>query len=225
LRIVHAHLADIPQGLQRVGAGATHARHRHGSAYAAVVLSGCYEEAGPRGRFRMRSGDVLFHAAFESHCDRFERRDAQILNLPLPATTLCGGGRCRDIDRVVRLAETDARAAVEALMSDLEPIAAPSGDWPDLLVAALGRDPSLALADWAARHHLSGETLSRGLRRAYGTPPAALRREIRAQRAWHLLTTTARGLAEIALACGFADQAHMTREVALLTGRTPGQWR
>jgi AraC-like DNA-binding protein len=225
MHAVHTPLADIPQGFQRVPAGATHARHRHGGAYAALVLDGSYEEAGPRGRFRMRPGDVLFHGAFESHCDRFDRRDARILNLPLAHLVPGVGGRCRDLDHVVRLAATDPGDATRLLLANLEPIDALARDWPDLLVAELGRDPSLKLSDWARRHGLSREALSRGLHRTYGTAPARLRREIRAQQAWRLLVTTPRGLAEIALACGFADQAHMTRDVSLLTGRTPGQWR
>jgi len=224
---VHAHLADIPQGLQRVTAGATHARHRHAGAYAALVLCGTYEEAGARGRFRVRPGDVLFHAAFDSHGDRFGAADARILNLPLPPSWSApsAGGRCGSVARVVRLAAQCPRDAAEALLDDFEPAAPVAADWPDLLVADLQRDPSLALATWAVRRGLSHETLSRGLRRVYGTAPAKLRREIRAQKAWQLLATTTLGLAQIALTCGFADQAHMTREVVQLTGRTPGAWR
>jgi AraC-like DNA-binding protein len=218
--------AALPQGFQRVAAGATHARHRHAGAYAAIVLGGSYEEAGLRGRFRMRPGDVLFHAAFESHCDRFGACDAQILNLPLPDgfAANAAAGCCRDVDGVVRLAKRDAREAA-ALLDMLEPVAPLMQDWPDLLAADLARDPSLALSDWAARHRLTPESLSRGLRRTYGVAPARLRRELRAQHAWRLVTTTSLGIARIAQDCGFADQAHMTRDVALLTGRAPGQWR
>ncbi|MDC0716159.1 helix-turn-helix domain-containing protein [Nannocystis bainbridge] len=32
-------------------------------------------------------------------------------------------------------------------------------------------------------------------------------------------------LATIAATAGFADQAHMTRDIRALTGRTPGEWR
>jgi AraC-like DNA-binding protein len=191
------------------------------------VLDGTYDEAGPRGRYRMRPGDVLFHAAFESHCDRFGAADARILNLPLPSSWSApsAGGRCGGIARIVRLAAKSPCDAAQALLEDFAPAAAIAADWPDLLVADLQRDPSLALSAWAARRGLSRETLSRGLRRVYGTAPARLRREIRAQQAWRFLTTTSLGLAQIALACGFADQAHMTREVVQLTGRPPGAWR
>jgi hypothetical protein len=59
-------------------------RHRHASAYAALVLSGGYEECGSRGRFRVGPGDVLLHGAFDAHLDRFENRETVILDLKLP---------------------------------------------------------------------------------------------------------------------------------------------
>ena len=42
-------------------------RHRHEASYAALVISGGYEEAGDRGRQRARAGDVVIHGAFEAH--------------------------------------------------------------------------------------------------------------------------------------------------------------
>jgi hypothetical protein len=41
-------------------------RHVHKRAYAALVLSGCYEEAGDSGRHRVQVGNVVLHEAFES---------------------------------------------------------------------------------------------------------------------------------------------------------------
>ena len=42
---------------------------------------------------------------------------------------------------------------------------------------------------------------------------------------WGLITGTAEPLAGIAAEVGFSDQAHMTRDVKALTGKTPGAWR
>lgn len=99
----------IAGGRQRWDGGRSIARHRHGMAYAAVVLSGAYEERGSRGRFRVAPGDVLLHGAFEAHLDRFGRRGAEILNLALPSRAAPGCGRARlgDADMVVRAAESD----------------------------------------------------------------------------------------------------------------------
>ena len=46
-----------------------------------------------------------------------------------------------------------------------------------------------------------------------------------ARRAWRDVVAGTAGLAEIACTTGFADQAHMTRAIARLTGTTPGAWR
>ena len=45
-------------------------RHVHKRAYAALVLSGGYEEAGDSGRHRVQAGNVVLHEAFEAHLDR-----------------------------------------------------------------------------------------------------------------------------------------------------------
>jgi len=47
------------------------ARHVHAGSYAALVLSGRYEEAGDHGRFQVQVGDVVFHGRFEAHLNRF----------------------------------------------------------------------------------------------------------------------------------------------------------
>ncbi|MEH7872292.1 transposase [Rhizobium laguerreae] len=40
-----------------------------------------------------------------------------------------------------------------------------------------------------------------------------------------LLRTSNAPLAEVAIACGFADQSHFTRVFASVVGATPGNWR
>jgi AraC-like DNA-binding protein len=219
--------AHTPFGLQHIAASAHHARHRHAAAYAALVLRGGYEEAGSHGRFALREGDVLFHGAFEAHADRFAPRDAQILNLPLPQNWdgSMAGARCADPGAVLRRFRDDPQGAARMLIETATRAAPSTRDWPDLLLAGLRADTALNLSDWAMRNGLSRESLSRGLARTYGASPAALRRELRAQKAWARIVSSSSGLAAIAAEAGFADQAHMTREIRALTGRTPGQWR
>jgi AraC-like DNA-binding protein len=55
----------------------------------------------------------------------------------------------------------------------------------------------------------------------YGVGPTRYRIEARARFAWQMIIE---GVAEIAAAAGYADQAHMTREVKAFTGRSPGAW-
>jgi AraC-like DNA-binding protein len=39
------------------------------------------------------------------------------------------------------------------------------------------------------------------------------------------MLTTSESLSQIALACGLADQAHLSRRFRQVTGTTPGAWR
>jgi AraC-like DNA-binding protein len=54
-----------------------------------------------------------------------------------------------------------------------------------------------------------------------GLPPRSIARIYRFHRAVHLSTTTGRTLAQVATACGYFDQSHLTRDIRALTGRTP----
>ena len=84
-------------------------RHVHGEAYAALVLSGGYEEAGDHGRFKVNPGDVVFHDRFEGHLDRFFAKGAVILNLPLAPNqwAMPRIAQVTNPDSVARMAETN----------------------------------------------------------------------------------------------------------------------
>jgi AraC-like DNA-binding protein len=203
------------------------ARHRHDRAYAALVLSGTYEECGSRGRFRVGPGDVLLHSAFDAHLDRFHNRGAQILNLVLASAVAAdfSVGRVADPDTIARVAERDPiEAGIRLRAQVCESDAAPQ-DWPDVLAADLLRDPGCRLELWARHHGLAAETISRGFGRLFGVTPASFRVEARARRALALITGSDLPLACIAAAAGFADQAHMSRAMRALTGSPPSGWR
>ena len=202
------------------------ARHRHHEAFAAVVLSGGYEEAGDTGRHRVRAGDVVLHRAFESHRDAFDGRGAQVLVLPPPsAWTGISRGCVDDPDQLARLAERDPGEAVAALAEALEPIPSERLDWPDRLAQALRRDPDLRLAQWAAACGLHPGSISRGFHQLYGLTPQAFRLVQRTHRAIEAILGSASPLSDIAQACGFADQAHMSRSVLRLTDASPAALR
>ncbi len=201
-------------------------RHRHDRPYAALVLSGTYEECGSRGRFRVGPGDVLLHNAFDAHLDRFQKQGAQILNLiagDLPVHFSVG--RVRDPDAIVRVAERDPIDAGVLLHAQLCEAHATLQDWPDLLATDLLRDPDCRLQIWARKHGLAAETISRGFGKVFGVTPASFRTEVRARRALALITGSDQTLACIAAATGFADQAHMSRATRALTGSPPSFWR
>lgn len=79
----------------------------------------------------------------------------------------------------------------------------------------------LALADLAAVSGLSGRQVERMCLKHVGRRPMALYQEIRLRHAQSLLRTTASPVAQVALACGFADASHFTRHYKALFGETP----
>jgi len=199
------------------------ARHSHDRAYAALVLSGSYEEAGDHGRFKVEAGDTVLHGRFEAHVNRFSGSGAVVLNLALPMETsfLPGPATIADPDLIVRLAERNRGQAARLLLSSIIGRKPGHEDWPDELASALVVNPSLSLLRWSESKGLMPWTVSRGFMQVFGISPAAFRARTRAHRAWNTLTASEEPLAAIAADLGFADQSHMTRSVKQLTGMTP----
>ncbi len=202
-------------------------RHAHEEAYAALVLSGGYEEAGDRGRFWAKTGDVVFHEEFEAHLDRFSKAGAVVLNLRLPdgCSYTPGIARVADPDFIARVAEGSRRDAIDLLLSTAMGRIPHRADWPDDLAAALLKNPSLKLCQWAEKNGIPPWTLSRSFRLLFGVSPETFRARTRAHHALKRIHNTAAPLASIAAELGFADQSHMTRSIKQLTGITPLAWR
>jgi AraC-like DNA-binding protein len=202
-------------------------RHIHQRPYAALVLSGCYEEAGDTGRHRVTAGDVVFHEAFEAHLDRVPASGAEVLNLPMPAVYALPScvGRSSDPDAIVSLAEKDEAEASALLLSSVEMQEPQCQDWPDDLAAALIRDASLSLSSWSEETGIAAWNLSRGFAKIFGISPSAFRARARVRQAWRAIRTTNIPLSAIAAQHGFSDQAHMTRGIKNITGHCPTAWR
>ena len=202
-------------------------RHVHKQAYAALVLSGRYEEAGDSGRHRVEAGDVILHEAFEAHMDRFSPSRAEILNLSLPAKSVfrSGASRIDDPDAIVRLAEKSDSEAAALLLSLAKTRKPEVRDWPDELAASLAKNPCLDVPRWREAKRISVWDLSRGFGKVFGISPRAFRAHARTRQALRAIRTADASLVDIAAQFGFADQAHMTRSVKNLTARCPGAWR
>ena len=78
------------------------------------------------------------------------------------------------------------------------------------------------IADWAA---LSTSHFSRAFKESLGCSPMTYIAVRRVERAKLMMTSTRERLAAIALACGFADQAHFSRQFRRVVGISPALWR
>ena len=78
----------------------------------------------------------------------------------------------------------------------------------------------------AAEHaRLSPSYFSRQFRQSFGVTFAQFVAHRRIERAQSMMVRSTSSLCQIALACGFTDQAHFTRTFGGVTGSTPSKWR
>jgi AraC family transcriptional regulator len=83
----------------------------------------------------------------------------------------------------------------------------------------------ITLAELAGECRLSRSHFARAFKRTTGHSPHVWLLRRRVQIAKGLLTESMTPISEIALACGFADQSHLTKIFAKMVGVTPGAWR
>lgn len=161
---------------------------------------------------RLRAGAI--EAALGVPAAELRDRDVPLEELWRPAT----------LEPVARAAERGAAAdGIAALARALRREA--RGDEPDRLVrAAAARllEPGARLPDVAAQLGIGERQLRRRFERTVGYGWRTLARVHRFQRLLLLHERAPhRGLARLAAEAGYADQAHMARELRRLSGRTP----
>lgn len=83
----------------------------------------------------------------------------------------------------------------------------------------------LGIGDLANVVELSRSHFSRAFKHSVGLSPMEYVTVRRVERARAMIVSTRERLAEVALACGFADQSHLNRRFRNLVGMSPGQWR
>jgi AraC family transcriptional regulator len=86
-------------------------------------------------------------------------------------------------------------------------------------------DSDVSIIELAQECRLSASHFSRAFRNSTGVPPHKWIIKRRVERAKELLLESDLKLAEIALACGFFDQSHLTRAFVRQEGFGPGEWR
>lgn len=93
----------------------------------------------------------------------------------------------------------------------------------ELLAANVCGD--LSVADIAAECGLSRSYFIKAFKGSTGKTPHRWLTTYRIERACALLAQGGWSIAAVALACGFADQSHLTRVFTQQLGTTPGMWR
>jgi AraC-like DNA-binding protein len=116
-----------------------------------------------------------------------------------------GGMRSEKAARLRGLAQWQLKRATELLSENL--------------------DGEISLGDVAKTCELSLSHFSRAFRESTGQAPHQWLLHRRVNAAKECLRRQGLSLAEIAIACGFADQSHMTRVFTRLVGVSPGAWR
>lgn len=86
-------------------------------------------------------------------------------------------------------------------------------------------DGGISLGELAAVARLSASYFSVAFKASFGLPPHAYVMERRIEHAKEQMLNTDLPLCEIALNCGLADQAHLSRIFKRMTGSTPSAWR
>jgi len=85
----------------------------------------------------------------------------------------------------------------------------------------------IGLAELAGLCHLRTSQFAHAFKRSTGMAPYQWFKQRRIARAKDRILAAGRetSLADVALACGFADQSHLIRAFARIVGKTPGAWR
>lgn len=225
-------------------------RHVHTRPYLCFVVEGRYRERSGATTTDCRPSTLLIHPAGASHSDRFESDPTRLLMLemdaawlrsldapPLQAPAVFAGGPVASFGTRIRREATwrddVSPLALEGLVLELLASAhrertGPSVRIPGWLRRTRERLESSfrcppSLAELASEAGVHPAHLTRSFRRHYLRSIGTFTRELRVTRAKELLPKTP--LADVALACGFADQSHFTRTFRRLEGVTPAEFR
>ena len=225
-------------------------RHAHGGACFTLVLAGEFAEVCDLGRYRCGAGSLLFRPAFQPHANRYGPRGAVSVLIEIDVEG-CDAPRVPQGDRTIRSAEARRRAWYVAraaaggwLERDIteaarelvaladaeehsEGLGSPPSPWLRRVYNRLAAQPCEPhpIASIAHDAGVHPDHLIRAFRTTYGATPWVFARRARARVAARLTTADDRSLSDIALACGYADQSHMTREFRRFLGTTPGRIR
>jgi AraC-like DNA-binding protein len=166
----------------------------------------------------------------------------EIAQIDMPAEAVLGAAGPRIHDRVVSAAGWPERFGVldDAFGALVSSAGSASGVMaPEVTLAwglLLRSGGTVPVSELAAETGWSGRHLASRFRAEIGLTPKAAARVVRFDRARRRLTSLSAGggagagtcagygLADLAVACGYFDQAHLAREFRALAGCPPSQW-
>jgi AraC family transcriptional regulator len=229
--------------------------HWHDATTLGMVLRGAVQEGVGGREHQATAGGFVVKPAGTVHANRFGPAGARMASIGLcPAWEPWAHGRVPGLDgwrwtdggpapralwRLLRTAlDEPAQGSrlladgfwemMDALEDDGAPAVRPSA--PPWLRRVRDRlhdeaDAAPRVRDLAVAAGVHPVYLARVFRRAYGVPVTEYARGLRVRAAADRVASTALPLARVALEAGFADQAHLTRELRRATGLTPGALR
>ena len=181
-------------------------------------------------------GFTARHLFLEEFAERYEAQDEEVFKTGTPLRDELELIRREDGTPgwylTTKLPVGDADGNNIAVVSISRDLRVPRDDDHDVM--ALSRavelvrrrlDETLRVADIAEAAGLSAAQLERRMRKAFGISTSKYLLRVRVDRAAELLTDTDLPLADIAVRCGFYDQADFTHRFARLTNETPAQFR
>jgi len=203
--------------------------HTHTREHVMVLLDGEMHEDGRV----FTPGDVRVSTAEDRHFLRFVRPSRCLLVEGAAPALLAGRRRVLSLPGLLsELRDTTGKeeavafAAGDRLADAIDASAPPS--WlvefeRCLTDGGFGRAGNVDVM--ARKAGVSREHLSRTYRRHFGTSVSMAVRAHRMREAYHSVTHSTLPLVDVAGACGFSDQSHMTRHFAAWIGLTPGALR
>ena len=224
--------------------------HGHAEAHFMYVPPGTAYITEARGEPSRTGANLIFNPAQTYHADRLTQSGQffsislsqgltnALDELQLPANP-AQIGRPQAHAVIGRLMRTCARgsggaaASIEALCLELlSTLLRPLGErrpprWLSRAVEILQADfaKDISVSDVARRVAIHPVYLARAFRTHLGCTPGEYLQRLRLQRAADLLDRSKSPISEIALAAGFADQSHFTKQFRTAFGLPPGEYR
>ena len=229
-------------------------RHAHENPYFILTLSGSQEETVGSQKRIYQPSTLAFHGSGEEHAEQIGPEGMCCLHVEFGAAWLernsvisrvlssgaqFEGGRVAwlagQVHRELQNDDEATSVATEGLVLELLAEAARlegrrgSARLPWVVAAAeyihAQYTERLSLSDVAASVGIHPVRLARAFRERYHCSVGDYIRQVRIQTACRAIASGDLPLTQIALAAGFADQAHFSRTFHRLTGMTPGQFR